>query len=47
MADPYEVHLVATDRIEVLDRPTTLVSFETHDGGRSALCRDTRRCWQC
>lgn len=31
MADPYEVHLVATDR-EVWTGQATLVSFETHDG---------------
>ncbi|MGB3673188.1 MAG: F0F1 ATP synthase subunit epsilon [Candidatus Nanopelagicales bacterium] len=31
MADPYEVHLVATDR-EVWSGQATLVSFETHDG---------------
>ncbi len=31
MADPYEVHLVATDR-EVWTGLATLVSFETHDG---------------
>jgi F-type H+-transporting ATPase subunit epsilon len=31
MADPYEVHLVATDR-EVWSGEATLVSFETHDG---------------
>ncbi len=31
MADPYEVHLVATDR-EVWTGQATLVSFETYDG---------------
>ncbi len=31
MADPFEVHLVATDR-EVWTGEATLVSFETHDG---------------
>lgn len=31
MADPYEVHLVATDR-KVWSGEATLVSFETHDG---------------
>ncbi|MFT6564332.1 MAG: F-type H+-transporting ATPase subunit epsilon [Actinomycetes bacterium] len=31
MADPYEVHLVATDR-EVWSGEATLVSFETYDG---------------